>query len=57
MFSTLLLLLEQGPAQTTNYFIAGYVVIFGVMFLYVLSLFIRKRNLIQDLELMQSMEE
>lgn len=48
------ILLQQGPAETTAYMIAGYAVIFGVMLLYLVSLAIRRRNLLQD---MQTLEE
>lgn len=34
----------QTPAETTNYMIAGFGVIFGIMLLYVISLYIRNRN-------------
>jgi len=51
------LLLQDGPAQTTSYMIAGYSVIFGVMLIYLVSLIIRNRNLHQDLELMQDIEK
>jgi hypothetical protein len=37
--------------------IAGYAVIFGVMLVYLVSLYIRRRNLEQDLELLKEMEE
>ena len=50
-------LLQEGPAETTGYMIAGYAVIFGVMLIYVLSLYIRRRNLIQDLEVLQELQE
>ncbi len=50
-------LLQEGPAQTTNYMLLGYAVIFGVMLLYVLSLYLRQRNLERDLELMQDLQE
>lgn len=53
----MLYLLQEGPAQTVNYFVAGYVVIFGVMALYLVSLIIRRRNLVQDLNTLQEMEE
>jgi len=53
----MLFLLQEGPAQTANYFIAGYVVIFGVMALYLASLIIRRRNLNADLEALQEMQE
>ena len=49
--------LQEAPAETTEYMIAGYVVIFGVMLLYVASLYIRKRNLIRDLEVLEEMGE
>jgi hypothetical protein len=38
-------ILQQAPAETTRYMIAGYIVIFSIMLLYVLSLVIRRRNL------------
>lgn len=50
-------LLQQGPAETTAYMIAGYAVIFGIMLIYLVSLYIRQRNLRQDLELLQDLEE
>ena len=49
----MLYLLQEAPAETTNYMIAGYTVIFGVMFLYLVSLYIRQRNLKQDLEVLE----
>lgn len=52
-----LLLLQQGPANTMNYMIAGYAVIFGVMLLYLASLVIRQRNLRQDMELLEDLEK
>ena len=48
---------QEAPADTTTYMIAGYAVIFGVMLLYVISLYIRKRNLERDLEVLQEIEE
>jgi len=51
------MILQEGPAQTTNYMIMGYAVIFGLMFIYVLSLYIRQRNLKQDLELMEELKD
>jgi hypothetical protein len=50
-------LLQDGPAETTTYFIAGYVVIFGVMALYLASLILRRRNMQQDLDTLQQVEE
>jgi hypothetical protein len=54
MISTLIL---QVPAETTRYMIAGYSVIFGVMFIYLVSLFVRNRNLKRDLELLKELEQ
>jgi hypothetical protein len=43
--------------ETTNYMIAGYTVIFGVMLVYLVSLVVRWRNLKQDEQVLQDMEE
>jgi hypothetical protein len=53
----MMILLQQGPAQTSNYMIAGYAVIFGVMAIYLASLAIRRRNLRRDLEVLKEIEE
>ena len=45
------------PPETTNYMIAGYIVIFGVMFLYVISLFLRRRKLEQDIHALQELDD
>jgi hypothetical protein len=50
------LLLQEAPAETTNFMIAGYAVIFGVMLIYVISLLIRKRNLERDLEVLEEIQ-
>jgi len=50
------MLFQQGPAETTVYMIAGYSVIFGVMLLYLVSLFVRRRRLQRDLEMMEEIE-
>ena len=49
-------ILQQAPAETARYMIAGYSVIFTVMFLYIVSLFIRRRNLMRDLEILNELE-
>jgi hypothetical protein len=49
-------ILQQAPAETTRYMIAGYSVIFAVMFLYIVSIFIRQRNIKRDLEALNEME-
>ena len=51
------LVLQDGPAQTTSYMIAGYAVIFGVMLIYLASLVVRNRNLHQDLDLLEDLEK
>jgi len=49
--------LQEGPAETFNYMVAGFVVIFGAMGLYLVSLVTRNKNLSQDLETLQKIEE
>ena len=49
--------LQQAPIETTNYMIAGFIVIFGVMALYLVSLAVRRKNLKQDLEVLEELEE
>lgn len=49
--------LQNAPAETTAYMIAGYLVIFGVMFLYLLSLIVRQRNLEQELALLHEIDD
>lgn len=52
----LIAFLQQAPAETTRYMIAGYSVIFSVIFLYIVSIFIRRRNLQRDLDILTEME-
>lgn len=52
-----LMLLQQGTAQTSGYMIAGYTVILGVMLVYLVSLAVRQRNLMQDLHRLQVIEK
>jgi hypothetical protein len=52
-----MLFLQQGPAQTSTYLIAGYAVIFGVMLVYLISLAIRQRNLLRDMETFKEIEK
>ena len=47
----------EGPADTLNYMIAGYAVIFGVMLVYLVSLVVRWRNLRQDEEMIEQLEQ
>ncbi len=53
----MLFLLQQPPANTGSFMIAGYAVIFGVMLIYLVSLVIRNRNLKQDLDLLEELEQ
>jgi hypothetical protein len=46
--------LETTP-DTSGYMIAGYVIAFLTLGLYIASLYIRHRNLRQDLEILESM--
>ena len=54
---TNIVLLQEGPADTVAYFIAGYVVIFGSIGLYLLSMYLRNRNLQADLALLAELED
>ena len=48
--------LQEGPANTTSYMIAGYAIIFGVMLLYLITLLVRQRNLQKDLEVLEEIQ-
>lgn len=52
----ILSMLQQAPAETTRYMIAGYSVIFSIMLLYIISIFVRRRNLNRDLKVLNEME-
>ena len=49
--------LQDAPAQTTAYMIAGYVISFVVMGLYVASIYLRRRNLKQDMSILEEMDK
>ena len=49
--------LQDGPANTTSFMIAGYAVIFGMILIYIISLYVRQKNLLQDLEVLQELED
>jgi hypothetical protein len=58
IFSILFAVLTQeGPAETTGYMILGYSVIFSVLGIYLLSIYIRNRNLNQDANTLMEIEE
>ena len=48
---------QDTPPDTSAYMIAGYTVFFVLMALYLISLFIRTRNLNQDLTILENMKE
>ncbi|HNK64597.1 MAG TPA: hypothetical protein PKL78_13810 [Anaerolineales bacterium] len=43
--------------DTTGYMVAGYVITFITMGIYVLSMYIRSKNLSRDLETLKSIDE
>ena len=48
----------DGPANTINYMIAGYVVILGTLLTYIISLFLRWRKLkLEEQNLQELLEE
>jgi hypothetical protein len=51
-----LLSILMQPADTWNYFLLGYAVFFGVIGLYVISYFVRNRNLKKELELLEELD-
>jgi uncharacterized paraquat-inducible protein A len=49
--------LQEAPAETTGYMIFGYIVIFGILAAYLLSLRLRWRSLEKDEELLEGMDQ
>jgi hypothetical protein len=49
--------LQNGTPDTSGYMIAGYVIAFLVMGLYLASIWLRNRNLKRDLSMLEEMEE
>jgi hypothetical protein len=47
----------ENPPDTSQYMVAGYAIAFGVMFIYVVSMFIRSRNLKRDLSMLEEMDK
>lgn len=50
------MLFQEIPAETTNYMILGYTIVFGTLGGYLFSLFSRWRNLKKDKELLEELE-
>ena len=48
---------QNGTPDTSGYMIAGYVVTFLVMGIYLASIYLRNRNLKQDMSMLEEMEE
>jgi len=49
--------LLETPPDTSRYMIAGYAIAFGVMLIYVVSLYIRSRNLHRDMSTLEDMDK
>ena len=47
---------QDAPPDTSGYMIAGYVIAFLVMGLYIASIYWRNRNLKQDIAMLEEME-
>jgi hypothetical protein len=47
----------ETPPDTSQYMVAGYAIAFSVMLIYVISLFIRSRNLKRDMSMLEEMDE
>lgn len=47
----------ETPPDTSQYMIAGYSIAFGVMIVYVVSLYIRFRNLDRDMSMFEEMDK
>ncbi len=52
----LIAILQEAPAETTGYMIAGYGVIFSIMLIYIASIFIRRRNLKRRMAMLEEMQ-
>lgn len=48
---------QEPTPDTSGYMIAGFAVAFLVMALYVASIYLRRRNLDQDMTILQEMEK
>jgi hypothetical protein len=48
--------LQDATPDTSSYMIAGYVIAFLIMGLYLASIYLRSRNLKQDMSMLEEME-
>ncbi len=51
-----MMLFQDAPADTFNYMVLGFGVILGLMALFILSFFVRFRNLRRELEYLEETE-
>jgi hypothetical protein len=49
-------LLQDAPPNTSGYMVAGYVVFFVILAIYLLSMFARRRNLERDLRALETIQ-
>jgi hypothetical protein len=49
--------LQDVTPDTSSYMIAGYVITFLIMGLYIASIYLRSRNLKQDVSMLEEMEK
>ena len=49
--------LQNGTPDTSGYMIAGYLIAFVVMGLYLASIYVRSRTLKQDMSMLEEMEK
>jgi len=47
----------ETPPDTSQYMVAGYAIAFGVMLVYVVSMFVRSRNLQRDMSMLEEMDK
>ncbi len=50
------MLLQEAPMDTLNFMILGYAAILGPIALFILSLYIRTRNLARDQQLLEELD-
>jgi hypothetical protein len=51
------MLIQAATPDTSAYMIAGYAIFFVIILIYLVSLFVRSRNLNADLTVLESMQE
>jgi hypothetical protein len=49
--------LQDATPDTSSYMVAGYAIAFLIMGLYLASIYLRSRNLKQDMSMLQEMEK